>query len=257
MESVGEPVSRDEIESAYLPLVRLLGMHIDAAAPRTGPFVIAVAGSVAVGKSTFARVLRVLLSRLAPPMRVELVTTDGFLYPNSALERMGLMDRKGFPESYDLAAMSRFLQALKEGADEVRAPLYSHATYDVMEGESQRIGQHDVLLLEGLGALDARPGSPLAPFVDFSVYLDAEEADIERWFIERFLALCRTAFKAPDSYFRRFGAFTPEEATAYARRVWRDVNGVNLHEHILPTRAFADVVLRKASDHTIREAWLK
>lgn len=253
----------DEVEAVYLPLLGLVQSRVDAARAEARaqgefqhvrPYVIAVAGSVAVGKSTFARLLQALLARLHGMPRVELVTTDGFLYPNETLTRAGILERKGFPESYDREAMTRFLAALKNGASELRVPFHSHVTYDVVPGRFQTVTHPDMLVFEGINALGEGADSAS---IDFSVYLHANEADIERWFVERFLEFCRTTFQDPDSYFRHFGDLSADAASTLALRVWRDINRVNLIDNILPTRDRADVVLHKASDHRIDEVWLR
>ena len=271
LRSLNEPVSLDEVSEAYLPLSRLLNLHVSAARnlgrvkdaflglpSGLVPYVIGIAGSVAVGKSTFARVLRAILARWPDHPRVELVTTDGFLHSNRVLEERGLMARKGFPESYDLRRMIRFLADVKAGAPEVQAPVYSHLTYDIVPGEQKVVAQPDVLIFEGLNVLQAASTPVLASdFFDFSVYIDADEADIETWYVERFLLLQRTAFQSPASFFRRFRDLREEEARATARNIWRTINLVNLRENILPTRQRARVVLRKSGDHSVSEVWLR
>ena len=270
-------VSLDEVVQAYLPLSRLLNLHVAAAQnlgrvkdeflgreADTPPYVIAVAGSVAVGKSTFARVLQALLARWPDRPKVDLVTTDGFLHANRVLEERGIMHRKGFPESYDLRSMVQFLAAVKAGADEVAAPVYSHLAYDIVPGSFQKVTRPDVLIFEGLNVLQVRTGTSgrnpavvVSDFFDFSVYLDAEEDDIELWYIERFLSLQRTAFQNPNSYFAHDRDLAPEEARAQAQRIWREINGINLRDNIAPTRERADLVLRKGRDHQIDEVWLR
>jgi type I pantothenate kinase len=262
----------DEVVDIYLPLSRLLNLHIAAARnlgrvrdaflgrpAGTPPYIIALAGSPAVGKSTFARVLRVLLARWPDHPRVELVTTDGFLHPTRVLEERGLMRRKGFPESYDLRRMVRFLAAIKAGRHEVAAPVYSHHTYDIVPDEFQIVRQPDVLIFEGLNVLQAGHTAPImiSDFFDFSVYLDAEEVDIGAWHTERFLILQRTAFQEPASYFHHYSGLSASQARDVAHGIWREINLVNLRENILPTRTRADVVLRKHSDHSVSEVWLR
>jgi len=271
LRSLNEPVSIAEVSEAYLPLSRLLNLHV-AAARSLGqvkdaflgrpavrpPYVIAVAGSVAVGKSTFARVLRAILARWPDHPRVQLVTTDGFLHPNRVLQERGLMARKGFPESYDLRRMIRFLAAVKSGKPEVEAPVYSHLIYDIVPDERAVVAQPDVLIFEGLNVLQASAAPVLASdFFDFSVYIDAEEDDIEAWYVERFLLLQRTAFQSPNSFFRRYKDLGEVEARETAREIWRSINLVNLRENILPTRQRARVVLRKRADHAVGEVWLR
>lgn len=271
LRSLNEPVSLDEVSEAYLPLSRLLNLHVSAArnlgrvkdaflglpAGRV-PYIIGVAGSVAVGKSTFARVLRAILARWPDHPRVELVTTDGFLHPNRVLEERGLMARKGFPESYDLRRMIRFLADVKAGEPEVSAPVYSHLIYDIVPGERKVVARPDVLIFEGLNVLQAASTPVLASdFFDFSVYIDADEADIESWYVERFLLLQRTAFHSPQSFFRRYRDLREEEARDTARNIWRTINLVNLRENIFSTRQRARVVLRKRADHAVGEVWLR
>ena len=271
LRSVNEEVSQEEVVEAYLPLSRLLNLHVAAARNLASvkdaflgrpaghpPYVIAVAGSVAVGKSTFARILRTLIARWPDRPKVELITTDGFLHPNAVLQERGLMTRKGFPESYDMRRMIRFLADIKSGEGEVDAPLYSHMAYDIVPGESQVIKQPDVLIFEGLNVLQSGAFPVLASdFFDFSVYLDAEEADIEEWFLERFLLLQKTAFRDEKAFFNRYKDLSQEEATAFARNVWRTINLPNLRENIVPTRERASVILSKRTDHTLGEVRLR
>jgi type I pantothenate kinase len=271
LRSVNEEVSLDEVVEAYLPLSRLLNLHVAAARNLSSvkdaflgrpagraPYVIAVAGSVAVGKSTFARILRTLIARWPDRPKVELITTDGFLHPNAVLQDRGLMTRKGFPESYDMRRMIHFLADIKSGEAEVAAPLYSHMAYDIVPGENQLIKQPDVLIFEGLNVLQSGAFPVLASdFFDFSVYLDAEEADIEEWFLERFLLLQKTAFRDEAAFFNRYKDLNPDEATAFARNVWRTINLPNLRENIVPTRERASVVLTKRTDHTLGEVRLR
>jgi type I pantothenate kinase len=265
LRSINEDVSLEEVVQAYLPLSRLLNLHVSAArnlasvkdaflgrpAGRT-PYIIAVAGSVAVGKSTFARILRALIARWPDRPKVELITTDGFLHPNATLEERGLMTRKGFPESYDTRRMIRFLSDIKSGAPEVAAPMYSHIAYDIVPGELQIVARPDVLVFEGLNVLQLASSPVLASdFFDFSVYIDAAEADIEAWYLERFLLLQKTAFHEKNAFFHRFKDLSQEDAIKFAREVWRSINLANLRENILPTRERASVILTKRADHTI------
>lgn len=277
LRGINEDLSLDEVVEVYLPLSRLLNLHV-AAARNLGrvkdaflgrpagdpPYIIAVAGSVAVGKSTFSRVLQTLLARWPDHPRVDLVTTDGFLHPNRVLEERGLMRRKGFPESYDLRRMVQFLADVKAGKPEVAAPVYSHLAYDILPGERQLVKRPDIVIFEGLNVLQTGSGIPgrnapvvVSDFFDFSVYLDAEEADIEAWYVDRFLVLQRVVFQRPSSYFHHYRDLAPDDARREARRIWREINGLNLRENILPTRERARVVLRKARDHSVREVRLR
>jgi type I pantothenate kinase len=222
------------------------------------PYVIGIAGSVAVGKSTFARLLQVLLARWPGHPRVDLVTTDGFLFPNRILRARGLMQRKGFPESYDLRRLVRFLADVKSGTPAVEAPVYDHLTYDVLPGRRQAVRQPDILILEGLGVLHTGLAQPVrgpqvfvSDFFDFSIYVDAEERNIRRWFIERFLTFRKTAFRDPKSFFRQFAELSARDARRVAGEVWQEINGRNLRENILPTRARANLILVKDGNHRV------
>jgi len=226
------------------------------------PYVIGVAGSVAVGKSTFARILQALLARWPDHPKVDLITTDGFLHPNHVLEERGIMNRKGFPESYDTRNLLKFLRELKSGRPAVQAPVYSHVVYDIVDGEHATVCQPDILILEGLNVLQVgAPGSEAAEFVsdyfDFSIYIDADEADIEQWYVDRFLSLCESVFQNPDSFFRHFAHLSRDEAIATARGIWQGINGLNLSENIEPTRERASLILRKGADHRVSDVRLR
>lgn len=276
LRGVNEPISIREVEEIYLPLSRLLSLQVAAVQDlhrATGtflgrrtpkvPYIIGIAGSVAVGKSTFARVMQTLLARWPGHPRVDLVTTDGFLHPNRTLRRRGLMQRKGFPESYDLRRLVRFLADVKSGKRRVRAPVYSHLTYDILPGESRIVRQPDILILEGLGVLHTGVAEPSGPqvfvsdFFDFSIYIDADERDIRRWFLERFMTFRTTAFRDPRSYFRRFADLSAREARQTALDVWSEINGRNLRENILPTRTRANLILEKGRDHSVRRVLMR
>ena len=275
--SINEPVLLDEVADIYLPLSRLLNLYVgatqklhDAAATFLGtgtprvPFVIGIAGSVAVGKSTASRVLQALLSRWPSHPKVDLVTTDGFLLPLRVLEARGLIQRKGFPESYDVRRLVQFMADVKSGIPEVKAPVYSHVAYDILPDEYQVVRQPDIVLVEGLNVLQTgggRAGRPLPMFVsdffDFSIYVDADENDIELWYIERFLKLRETIFMNPLSFFHRYASLTPDEAVDTARTIWRTINLVNLRENVMPTRQRAYLILEKGRDHAVRRVNLR
>jgi type I pantothenate kinase len=228
------------------------------------PYVIGVAGSVAVGKSTTARIIRALLARWPNHPRVDLIATDGFLYPNRVLEEKGLMGRKGFPESYDIRRILQFMSDLKAGKPEVSAPVYSHQAYDILPNEKHVVRRPDIMIVEGLNVLQTGDGRRTGPprtfvsdFFDFSIYVDAEENDIRQWYVDRFMTLRRTVFTEEASYFHRYAALSTEEARAVALQIWDDINGLNLRENILPTRERAHLILEKAADHSVRGVKLR
>lgn len=273
LRGIGDQLDVTEVQQVYLPLSRLLNLYVAGArrlhqattdflgATTTGtPFVIGVAGSVAVGKSTIARLLRELLARWEDTPRVELVTTDGFLFPNAELERRGLMERKGFPESYDRRALLRFVSRVKSGAAEVRSPFYSHLRYDIVPDAEIVVRRPDVLIVEGLNVLQPpAPGRSIAvsDLFDFTVYVDARTADIAAWYEERFLRLQRGAFTNPHSYFHRYASLTEEQARQRAREIWGSINEPNLRQNVLPTRPRASLVLRKGRDHAVTNVLLR
>jgi type I pantothenate kinase len=273
LRGLGDRLDAREVSEVYLPLSRLLSLYAKGArelhestsgflgqTTSATPFVIGVAGSVAVGKSTSARLLRELLARWDDTPRVELVTTDGFLLPNAELERRGIMDRKGFPESYDRRALLRFVTQVKSGASEVRAPFYSHLHYDIVTDAEVVVRQPDVLIVEGLNVLQpASAGHRLAvsDLFDFTIYVDARTSDIARWYQERFLSLQQGAFANPRSYFHRYASLTEDEAREKATDIWKRINEPNLLQNVLPTRARASLVLRKDSNHAVSSVLLR
>ena len=281
LRGINEPMSVEEVGDVLLPLSRLINLYVTAARrllqvtdtflgrPSVAPpFVVAIAGSVAAGKSTVARVLRAVLARWPAHPRVELVTTDGFLHPNAVLEARGLMARKGFPESYDAGRLLRFLSAVKAGEPEVEAPVYSHLVYDVVPHDRVVVRRPDILIVEGINVLlpgradlavsaDGRPRMVVSDYFDFSIYVDADEEALRRWYVERFLTLRDTAFQRPESYFHRYAALTEAEAVTMAERIWREINLVNLKQNIEGTRERADVVLRKGPRHAVEEVRLR
>ena len=283
LRGLNESISLREVEEIYLPLSRLLNLYVAATqslhdATRTFlgdqsdkvPFIIGIAGSVAVGKSTTARILQTLLARWPNHPKVDLVTTDGFLYPNAVLESRGLMSRKGFPESYDRRRLVNFISTVKAGEPDVSVPLYSHLTYDILPDQFQSIQQPDIMIVEGLNVLQVRESSidpanasdqTLAAFVsdyfDFSIYVDADEENIREWYVERFLTLRRTAFRDPLSYFHRYATLPDADARLTAVRIWEEINGLNLRENILPTRSRTRLILEKGPGHAIQQVYLR
>lgn len=261
----------DMVEETFLPLSRLLNLYVQGSQllssvtdtflgtqPHPKPFIIGVAGSVAVGKSTIARVLEALLARWPHHPQVDLVTTDGFLYPNQILIDRGLMERKGFPESYHRGALIDFVSRAAAGEEHLEIPVYSHIRYDIVEGERRVINQPDILIIEGLNVLQGGDtGAFVSDYFDFSIFVDAEIDDIKRWYVERFLTLQQTAFTQPDAYFRRYSELTEAEAVAVAEEIWERINEVNLIDNILPTRDRASLILEKASDHSVRRVRLR
>jgi type I pantothenate kinase len=278
LSSLNDPIDLDEVRRIYLSLSRLLSAHVEAtqllfrqrqaffnaSETKKTPFIIGIAGSVAVGKSATARILKELLARWPSSPKVDLVTTDGFLYPNEVLRRENLMERKGFPDSYDVGALLRFLSAIKSGEPNVPAPVYSHFTYDVLPGEYVAIDRPDILIFEGINVLqtrdlpkDGRAVPVVSDFFDFSIYIDADEALIHKWYINRFMRLRETAFRNPDSFFHRYSTLSEDSARAIAEGLWNNINLKNLRENILPTRPRADLILRKGTDHRVEEVALR
>ncbi|MGC5615723.1 type I pantothenate kinase [Georgenia sp. Z1491] len=277
LRGLGDPLDLSEVDVVYRPLSALLQQYVAAtdhlhagtehflggSYTRT-PFVIGVAGSVAVGKSSTSRLLRELLRRWPQTPRVELVTTDGFLLPNAELERRGLLGRKGFPESYDRRALLRFMASVKAGARSASTPVYDHVTYDIVPGEQKVVRHPDILIVEGLNVLQpARPAADrssmlaVSDFFDFSIYVDARTADVRRWYIDRFLKLRSTAFSVPDSYFRRYADLDDEEGAATASHIWETINAPNLEQNILPTRSRAKLVITKDGEHRMHRMLLR
>lgn len=277
LRSLHDRLDIEEVETIYLPLSRLLSLYVEATqtlfraqqaflttTDSKMPFIIGVGGSVAVGKSTTARVLQALLARWPNVPKVDLLTTDGFLYPNAVLERENLMDKKGFPESYDLPALLRFLTNVKAGQHPARAPVYSHLTYDVLPNQWIEVDRPDILIVEGLNVLQAgrlpKDGKAIpfvSDFFDFSIFLDADEDVLKEWYVDRFLTLRSTAFRDPKSYFHRYSKVSDEEARNIATSIWTRINLVNLHENILPTRPRAHLILKKELSHSVGEVALR
>ena len=264
-------LSTAEVESIFLPLSRLLNLYVRASQglfsvtdtflgrpTEPVPYVIAIAGSVAVGKSTIARIMQMLLSRWPDHPSVDLVTTDGFLYPNAVLEAREIMHRKGFPESYDRRRLLEFVTEVKAGSPEVRAPVYSHLTYDIVPDQERIVRQPQIVILEGLNVLQGGgTGTYVSDYFDFSIYVDAEASHIGEWYLDRFLTLRDTAFRDEASYFHRYSSLSDEDALAEGRRIWREINEVNLEENILPTRERATLILHKGADHAVQRVRLR
>ena len=276
LRGLNDVLSMEDVVEIYLPLSRLLSLYVLGTRALHGatstflgdhsaktPFIIGLAGSVAVGKSTTARILQALLSRWPDHPRVDLITTDGFLLPNRVLEERGLMQRKGFPESYDRGRLVRFLADVKSGAAEVQAPVYSHVRYDIVPGKVQTVSRPDIVIVEGLNVLQAPPavGAEMqlfaSDFFDFTIYVDADETIIEGWYVQRFMKLRATVFQDPDAYFHRYAALTDAEARETAHTIWREINGRNLRENILTTRARAQLVLVKGAEHRVHSVHLR
>ncbi len=278
LRSLDDPINIDEVRQIYLSLSRLLSTHVEASQQlfrqrnrflslpdvSKTPFIIGIAGSVAVGKSTTARVLKELLARWPSSPKVDLITTDGFLYPNAVLQREGLMQRKGFPESYDIGQILRFLSAIKAGEPNVKAPQYSHLTYDVLPDAHTLVDRPDILIFEGINVLQSRPlpaDGKIVPivsdFFDFSIYIDADEEQIHQWYVQRFMKLRETAFRDPTSFFKKYAAIDTDAALAVAEGLWENINLKNLRQNIIPTRPRADIILRKGRNHFIETVSLR
>lgn len=269
---INEELSLDEVSTIYLPLARLINYYIEENLRRqtvlnrflggknpTVPYIISIAGSVAVGKSTSARILQSLLSQWPDLRKVDLITTDGFLYPLATLQQKDLMQKKGFPVSYDTPKLIQFLADIKSAKRHVRAPIYSHLTYDIIPNEFDIVDQPAILILEGLNVLQSDSGKSgqmfVSDFVDFSIYVDAEETLLKQWYIHRFLKFRQSAFQDPDSYFKHYAKLSEQEAIMTASRIWDDINGLNLKQNILPTRERANLILTKGADHAVE--WVK
>lgn len=272
LKGLNEKIAIEEVADVYLPLARLLHLYVTAyhhlqskmnsflnlPAPKA-PFIIGIAGSVAVGKSTTARLLQNLLSRWNEHAKVDLVTTDGFLYPNRVLEAKGIMNKKGFPESYDINKLMHFISSIKSGEPALEVPVYSHLAYDILDDQTLIVDQPDILILEGINVLQVNTQEPffVSDFFDFSIYIDADEDNIRDWYIERFQMLRDTAFQNPRSYFHKYASLTETEANDTASRIWRDINAMNLHENIMPTKERAKLIIKKGNNHMIEHVLLR
>ncbi len=276
LRGINDRIDLDEVTAVYLPLTRLLNLYVAATqqlhkasaaflgtlSPKV-PYIIGVAGSVAVGKSTFARILQALLARWPDHPKVDLVTTDGFLYPNRVLHERGIMNRKGFPESYDTRRLIEFLRELKSGASEAIAPVYSHVVYDIVPGEEVVVRRPDIVIVEGLNVLQVRvPATAeandfVSDYFDFSIFVDADEEHIEEWYVQRFLKLRETVFQDPNSFFQHYADLTLDQAIETARTIWREINGKNLRENIDPTKGRASLLVRKGADHRVTDVALR
>lgn len=269
---INEQLSMDDVEEVYLPVSRLLNLYVSASQSlyrvtdtflgrpsKKVPYIVAVAGSVAVGKSTTSRLLRQLLSRWPDHPRVELVGTDGFLHTNAYLEERGLLEKKGFPESYDTRALLGFLEGMKSGVDALEVPVYSHADYDIVPGEKRTVERADIVIIEGLNVLQPPNGDRrmISDFIDFGVFMDVDEPSVRNWYVERFLKLRDSTFQDPEAYFHRFAGLSDDEAEQTAEGIWDSINGPNLRDNIAPTRERADLILRKSADHSVEEIFLR